>query len=202
MKDKRTARSSIKFRPITKIINEQIRTWKHTARQSRRFAPGTGVYSGDERDGAVVDKAQHKSTVLRKQTSNNCTFIYLPDGIVKQQLIYDCCAIQQLQKQLLLARPPLKLPFHGTWFQVQNYTLPHHPPTQPASQCNFAVSQKFTSFGDAKFTSHISTFVIILHKKKCIVVTTIFLICSNTNNCFDNKKKFVYVISVNIFIIQ
>lgn len=31
---------------------------------------------------------QHKSLYLRKQTSNNCTFIYLPWRIVKQQLIY------------------------------------------------------------------------------------------------------------------
>lgn len=145
MKDKRTARSSIKFRPITKIINEQIRTWKHTARQSRRSAWLWALdYSGDERDGAVVDKAQHKSTVLRKQTSNNCTFIYLPDGIVKQQLIYDCCAIQQLQKQLLLARPPLKLPFHGTWLEVHNYTLPHHPPTPPTNASSQFLKSKLS----------------------------------------------------------
>lgn len=38
--------------------------------------------------GGDADKMRHKSLYLRKQTSNNCTFIYLPRGIVKQWLIY------------------------------------------------------------------------------------------------------------------
>ena len=50
------------------------------------------------------DKIHHKSLYLGKQTSNNCTFIYLSRRIVKQWLIY---AVRHLAIKAVITRGPV-----------------------------------------------------------------------------------------------